>query len=416
MINCPKCGLTITDAQEECPKCRTKLKDIKNELKKVKSDMGERKEFRGRSVAEETSEEKVGDELPKREKDEVVHAKLPESEKEEESSVKLSESEEEEESSVKLPESEKDEMAHAKASESEKDEMNHSATQEGSETFPAAKKTTMSLKEEILAATANTNGPSSGVEDEVLVATEMKAVVTKKKKKKKKSIKSPVKAENLCEICMTPVNDGQKFCQSCDLPVESVEEIAKPVQAEKFAKAVQPVQIEKNAKAVQTAEDVKLVQPVKLVHPVQDIKPLQSAQPVRPKPVGAFSKFIAALGYIVFFFPLLCGGYQKSSFAKFHAKQATLLFIASAILFVGLIWFRSLLSRLFPTESIAWHRGYWAISSFYLYLRGMIYALHLMPFALMIVGMISSAWGKKRRLPVIGRFVEDGVEIVDERI
>lgn len=35
MLNCPECGLTITDAQKECPKCRTKVEDMK-----IDSDSG----------------------------------------------------------------------------------------------------------------------------------------------------------------------------------------------------------------------------------------------------------------------------------------------------------------------------------------------------------------------------------------
>jgi len=299
MLNCPECGLTITDTQKECPKCRTKIEVIKVELEKES----------------ETAEEKKG------------AKKIP--------AKKVSKKIKDEADEDKKPKSIKDEMIAAVV------EAEALAAIETIENDSAK------VKEEIIAA---------AVEAEALAAIEEEEAATD---------------ENLCETCLAPVDDGQNFCQLCGSSVEAIEE---------------------------------------------------TVNPIIPKTDEESNKFIAAIGYVVFFFPILCGYYRKSAFAKFHAKQATLLFISSTVLFLGLIIFRDILNSLFTTYlldldftiSTAWQHGFGVF--FHFYLIGMINILHLMPFALMLIGIVNAFQGKKKYLPIIGRFIKKEEEVTTEAI
>jgi len=188
--------------------------------------------------------------------------------------------------------------------------------------------------------------------------------------------------ENVCELCMSTIEEGQNFCKLCGSNVEAQE---------------------------------------------------ATEHPEIPKSDEDSNKIIAAVGYIVFFFPILFGYYRKSKFAKFHAKQATYLFVASVILFMGLVVFRNILnSIMFASPEIdsanieyaiftylttgenvlngtPWHHGHITGGFFYWYLRIMLYSLHLLPFILMVIGIVNALQGKKRKLPIVGRFIKDEV-------
>jgi uncharacterized membrane protein len=43
------------------------------------------------------------------------------------------------------------------------------------------------------------------------------------------------------------------------------------------------------------------------------------------------NKVMAAVAYLLFFIPLLTGGYKTSPFLKFHANQGTVLFVSAAV-------------------------------------------------------------------------------------
>jgi uncharacterized membrane protein len=81
------------------------------------------------------------------------------------------------------------------------------------------------------------------------------------------------------------------------------------------------------------------------------------------------NKVIAALGYVIFFIPLLAA--KDSAFGKFHANQGLILLLCSIILSV--IPFINLIS--------------W-----------------LATFALFLFGLLNTLNGKAMRLPVIGNF------------
>ena len=158
-------------------------------------------------------------------------------------------------------------------------------------------------------------------------------------------------AAALCETCLSPVEEGQNFCQLCGSSVDAIEEVERPII---------------------------------------------------PKTDEESNKFIAAFGYILFFFPILCGYYRSSVFAKFHAKQATLLFFASSALFIGLLMFRTIVE-----STLIMHDAHGITADiFYWYLIVMIQILHLLPFGLVAIGFINALQGKKRPLPILGRFIK----------
>jgi len=287
MLNCPECGLTITDTQRECPKCRTKIEVIKKELKKESNNTTEKKEAKKAQAKKMSKKVTDEDKKSKNKKDEMIAAVI-------------------------------------------------SAEEEA--TNEMAEDDSTKVKEEMIAAV---------VEAEALAAIEEEAAATE---------------ESLCKTCLAPVDDGQNFCQLCGASVEAIEE---------------------------------------------------TINPVLPKTDEESNKLIAAIGYIFFFFPILCGYYRKSEFAKFHAKQATFLFISSAALFLGLVIFRDILHSLFTTYSLdfdliintGWQHGFGVF--FHFYLVGMINILHLMPFALMVIGIVNAVQGKRKHLPIIGRFIKE---------
>ena len=279
MLNCPECGLTITDTQKECPKCRTKIEVIKEELEKETENSERVKE------GEKTPAKKVSKKI----KNEMIAAVIR----------------------------------------SEEETANETIEDDSAK-----------IEEEMIAAV---------VEAEALAAIEEEAAAAE---------------EILCETCLAPVDEGQNFCQLCGASVGAIEE---------------------------------------------------TVAPVIPKTDAESNKFLAAIGYILFFVPILCGYYRKSAFARFHAKQATLLFISSTAFFLGLVVLREIINTLLTTTeyirdftfilNTAWQHGFGVF--FHFYLIGMINILHLMPFALMLIGIFNVMQGKKKHLPIIGRFAKN---------
>lgn len=168
--------------------------------------------------------------------------------------------------------------------------------------------------------------------------------------------------ENFCETCMAPVEEGQNFCQLCGANIEAIEEMVNPII---------------------------------------------------PKSDEDANRGSAAIGYIFFFIPIFIGYYRKSSFAKFHAKQAVILFVFSVILFLGLAILNQIINSFsvangieyfLDGENIPWHQGLGTGGIFYHYLTWMIQILHLMPFVFMLLGIFNALRRRKQALPFIGRF------------
>ena len=301
MLNCPECGLTLTDAQKECPKCHTKIEDVKE--KAVEKEVKETpKRKRGRPKKTETvekKEEKKTEEVAKNVKEEMIKAVI--------------EAEEEAASAEVVDEK-------------------------------------IQREEAIIAA---------AVEAEALAVIEEEAAEAE-------AYIEAADDEFLCETCLAPVEEGQNFCQLCGQAVEAV---------------------------------------------------VANEAPLLPKTDEEANKWIAAIGYVLFFLPILFGYYRKSKFAKYHATQAVYLFIASTGLFLGLVAFRNLIDSLFnpflmtnvdgsflSSLEFSWQHGTGVI--FYFYLVAMILILHLIPFALMLIGITNAVQGKKKPLPLIGRLLK----------
>jgi len=182
------------------------------------------------------------------------------------------------------------------------------------------------------------------VEAEALAAIEEEALVPDEEE------------EIVCETCMAPVEDGQNFCASCGSTVNALDIVVAPII---------------------------------------------------PKTDEESNRLVAALGYICFFFPILFGFYRKSAFAKFHTKQATVLFFFSIISLLLLVTLRNTVDSIFYSTTItnSWHQGHGiSAGALYHYIIWVIYALHLTPFAMMFIGIINALRRKKNPLPVIGRF------------
>ena len=182
--------------------------------------------------------------------------------------------------------------------------------------------------------------------------------------------------ENTCENCMSVISEDQNFCQLCGEAASAIE---------------------------------------------------MHVNPITPQTDAEANKWIAVVGYVFFFLPLLLGYYKKSKFAKFHTRQAFVLFVCTIVLFLGLLLLRNTIDSLWAPASATGdllgdimsglpgmdvvassQRGFFnahGVGAFLrFYLIVMINVLHLIPFAFMIIGMINAAQGKKRQLPIIRRF------------
>jgi uncharacterized membrane protein len=107
-----------------------------------------------------------------------------------------------------------------------------------------------------------------------------------------------------------------------------------------------------------------------------------------PQDVAA-NKGMAILSYILFFVPLIAGAHKTSPFVRFHVNQGTALFIVNLIYSVALTIILSALAFAIP----------WQLWSVYSLVSNL---LRLVPFALVILGIINAANGTLKQLPVIG--------------
>ena len=224
-------------------------------------------------------------------------------------------------------------------------------------------------------ALATENGTEETMIAAVVEAEALAAIEEEKEEKEEKS------GEKICEKCQNIIDDEQSSCPTCS-PKQTVDEV-------------------------------------------------QQERVTTPRTNEQANKWIAVIGYVIFFFPLIFNYYKESAFIKFHAKQATRLFLSSLILFLGLLLLRNTMDDWFLTSaddinyvcsaalnsegepiclplSPVWHHGHgFAGGIFYHYLNWMLFSLHFAPFVFMIIGMINASQGEKRPLPIIGHFVKD---------
>jgi len=114
-------------------------------------------------------------------------------------------------------------------------------------------------------------------------------------------------------------------------------------------------------------------------------QPQQQYQQPRPQNPAAdieANKGMAILSYIIFFIPLIVGTHKTSPYIMFHVNQGTVLFIFS----------------------VAWGIVCSILSAILWFLFFITWLLWLVPFIMVIIGIINSAGGKCKQLPVIGKF------------
>ncbi|MBE6985582.1 MAG: zinc-ribbon domain-containing protein [Ruminococcaceae bacterium] len=164
----------------------------------------------------------------------------------------------------------------------------------------------------------------------------------------------------LCKKCGTKMDGGVKFCPGCGAPVEAPAQQAPPASGQNDFSA-------KFANLNNTADTTAQFDQ-------NDIN--------NNKAMG----ILAYLGPLCFI-PMFAA--KESKFARFHANQGLLLFIA------GVAW------------SIVYSIFSWIILaiSWRLYFVSSIVGLCSLVFlVLCIIGIINAANGKAKELPVIGRF------------
>lgn len=162
----------------------------------------------------------------------------------------------------------------------------------------------------------------------------------------------------LCKNCGSQFDDGAKFCPACGKPVESAQtEQSKPGTVDLSAK-------------------------VQAIANTPDSTDQFDRQDVEQNKVMAILAYIGILVLIPIF------AAPKSKFARYHANQGLVLFLAEVIFgFAYAIVSGVLLA-------ISWRLAF---------LVSLIGVLWLTFVALMIVGIVNAAGGKAKELPVIGR-------------
>jgi uncharacterized membrane protein len=164
-----------------------------------------------------------------------------------------------------------------------------------------------------------------------------------------------------CANCGTQVQDGVKFCPSCGSAVAAApQQPSQPV----YTPPVYTPPVVPGAPAKTDIQDA------------QD------------------NKVMSILAYILFFIPLLTGAHKTSPFAKFHANQGTVLFLASLLWGVAY----GILTAIFT--ALLFSTGAWGLFSVVTTILGILW---LAPAALCVVGIINAATGKCKPLPVIGK-------------
>ncbi|MFH1608893.1 MAG: hypothetical protein ABH951_02670 [Patescibacteria group bacterium] len=91
---------------------------------------------------------------------------------------------------------------------------------------------------------------------------------------------------------------------------------------------------------------------------------------------------MAVIAYILFFVPLLSGDAKKDAFVKYHTKQGLALFLTALAI--------NIISWIIPFYF------WWTISNI----------LSLGILVLLIIGISNAVSGKKRPLPIIGKFAD----------
>lgn len=183
-----------------------------------------------------------------------------------------------------------------------------------------------------------------------------------------------------CGNCGTQAQDGVKFCPSCGAAV-----------GEAPAQQQQPQQT-----AQQQSQQPSYAPPAAPGAPMTD----EARDAARQEEIDAQeNKTMGVLSYILFFIPLLTGAHKTSPFVKFHVNQGTVLWL------VGIAYsiVSGILSAIIKVEAT-----YFGVRSGVYYTPGwlstILWLISLPIFIFAIMGIINAVQGKKKELPVIGKF------------
>ena len=161
-----------------------------------------------------------------------------------------------------------------------------------------------------------------------------------------------------CSKCGSQLNEGEKFCPSCGIPVG--------YETEEAANPTQPVQTD-------------LSQKIADLNNTADTTAEYDAQDIRN------NKAMAILAYLSWLVLIPLFAARESKFARFHCNQGIVLAVAEIIAVI-------VLNILDGLPLIGW------IFS----IAGSL--LGLVCFLFAILGIINAANGKAKELPIIGKF------------
>ncbi len=185
-----------------------------------------------------------------------------------------------------------------------------------------------------------------------------------------------------CNNCGTQLAEGVKFCPKCGTATGAVA-VQEPPQPETATPQAEPVQEATEQQQLSQAKQEFEKKFANVMNSTAD-----TTAEFDPKDIEA-TKVLALFSYLGFFvlIPILAA--KGSKFARFHANQGLVLFIACILYSVAANILTSILL------AISWRLGF--VSS----LLGLVGVLF---FILAVMGIINSLNGKAKELPVIGKY------------
>ena len=196
-----------------------------------------------------------------------------------------------------------------------------------------------------------------------------------------------------CSKCGAKIPDGTAFCGKCGQKVNAAATQPKqPVAKAAGTTAPQTAKQTAAPPAKQTAQkatgsDAPAKQPKP--KPVQEEETPEENQAEFDEAKDAKdNKVMAILAYILFFIPLITGDHKKSPFVLYHTNQGTLFFILWVAFYIVLGILQYIL---------IWVAGLG-------FFRFFLWLFWLIPWILGILGILNAANGRKKPLPIIGKF------------
>ncbi len=185
-----------------------------------------------------------------------------------------------------------------------------------------------------------------------------------------------------CNNCGTQLAEGVKFCPKCGTATGAAA-VKEPLQPEAATPQAEPVQEATEQQQLSQAQQEFEKRFASVMNSTAD-----TTAEFDPKDIEA-TKVLALFSYLGFFvlIPILAA--KGSKFARFHANQGLVLFIACILYGVVVNILTSVLL------AISWRLGF--ISSLFS-LVGVVFAV------LAVMGIINSLNGKAKELPVIGKY------------